>query len=38
MFTADESWIACVDADGRYRGYISQRGITHLLGATYRYS
>ena len=36
MFTADETWLACVDAEGIYRGYITQRGITHLLGATYR--
>ena len=36
MFAADETWLACVDEDGLYRGYITQRGITHLLGATYR--
>jgi len=36
MFTNDQSWLACVDGDGMYRGYITQRGITHLLGATYR--
>ncbi|MFT0860464.1 ABC transporter ATP-binding protein [Ancylobacter sp. G4_0304] len=36
MFSNDQSWLACVDADGLYEGYITQRGITHLLGATYR--
>ncbi|MEO8716433.1 MAG: ATP-binding cassette domain-containing protein, partial [Acetobacteraceae bacterium] len=36
MFTHDVTWLACVDADGFYKGYITQRGITHLLGAAYR--
>ncbi len=36
MFTHDLTWLACVDDDGFYRGYITQRSITHLLGATYR--
>ncbi len=36
MFTHDVTWLACVDADGFYKGYITQRAITHLLGATYR--
>ncbi len=36
MFRHDVTWIACVDGDGLYKGYITQRGITHLLGATYR--
>ncbi|MCK7616189.1 ABC transporter ATP-binding protein [Roseibium sediminicola] len=36
MFSADETWLACVDDDGNYKGYITQRGITHILGATYR--
>jgi len=36
MFTHDVTWLACVDDDGFYKGYITQRGITHLLGATYR--
>ena len=36
MFRHDVTWIACVDGDGFYKGYITQRGITHLLGATYR--
>jgi len=36
MFTHDQTWLACVDEDGFYKGYVTQRGITHLLGATYR--
>jgi osmoprotectant transport system ATP-binding protein len=36
MFTHDVTWLACVDADGFYQGYVTQRGITHVLGATYR--
>ena len=36
MFTHDVTWLACIDADGFYKGYITQRGITHLLGAAYR--
>jgi len=36
MFTHDVTWLACVDGDGLYKGYITQRGITPLLGATYR--
>ena len=36
MFMHDVSWLACVDADGAFRGYLTQRGITHLLGETYR--
>ena len=36
MFTHDVTWLACVDDDGFYKGYVTQRGITHLLGATYR--
>jgi osmoprotectant transport system ATP-binding protein len=35
MFEHDVTWLACVDADGFYKGYVTQRGITHLLGATY---
>lgn len=35
MFEHDVTWLACVDEDGFYKGYITQRGITHLLGATY---
>ncbi len=36
MFMHDEASLACVDSDGIYKGYVTQRGITHLLGATYR--
>ncbi|MDX1654056.1 MAG: ABC transporter ATP-binding protein [Candidatus Competibacteraceae bacterium] len=36
MFTHDTTWLPCVDDDGFYKGYISQAGITHLLGETYR--
>ena len=36
MFTHDETSLACVDSDGIYKGYVTQRGITHILGATYR--
>ena len=36
MFMHDEASLPCVDDDGIYRGYITQRGITHILGATYR--
>ena len=35
MFTWDTTWLPCTDDDGTLRGYISQRGITHYLGATY---
>jgi osmoprotectant transport system ATP-binding protein len=36
MFTHGVTWLACVDDDGLYRGYVTQRGITRLLGATHR--
>jgi osmoprotectant transport system ATP-binding protein len=36
MFTHDVTWLACVDDDGLYKGYVTQRGITHVLGANYR--
>jgi osmoprotectant transport system permease protein len=36
MFTHGVTWLACVDDDGFYKGYVTQRGITQLLGATYR--
>jgi osmoprotectant transport system ATP-binding protein len=35
MFQHDVTWLACVDDEGFYKGYVTQRGITHLLGATY---
>ena len=36
MFMHDETSLPVVDDDGTYVGYITQRGITHMLGATYR--
>lgn len=36
MFTHDSTWMPCVDNDGRLVGQITQRGITHYLGATYQ--
>jgi osmoprotectant transport system ATP-binding protein len=36
MFRHETTWLACVDDDGFYKGYVTQRGITHALGATYR--
>ena len=35
MFTHGVTWLACVDDDGFYKGYVTQRSITQLLGATY---
>ncbi len=36
MFTHDLTWMPVVDDDGFYKGYLTQPGITHLLGETYR--
>ncbi|MCD6033764.1 MAG: transporter ATP-binding protein, partial [Thermomicrobiales bacterium] len=36
MFSHGATWLACVDDDGFYKGYVTQRGITQLLGTTYR--
>ncbi|MCW2241654.1 ABC transporter ATP-binding protein [Azospirillum canadense] len=36
MFTHDAEWLPCVDEAGIFRGQITQRGITHRLGDTYR--
>jgi osmoprotectant transport system ATP-binding protein len=36
MFAHDITWLAVVDDEGRYRGCVTQTGITHLLGETYR--
>ena len=33
MFTHDVTWLACVDDDGFYKGYVTQRGITSALGS-----
>ena len=35
MFQHDVTWLACVDDDGFYKGWVSQRTITHHLGAAY---
>ena len=29
-------WLACVGRDGAFVGYVTQRGITRLLGETYK--
>ena len=36
MFMYDIPWLTCVDSDGLYAGVVTQRGITRLLGNTYR--
>jgi osmoprotectant transport system ATP-binding protein len=36
MFRHDVTWLACVDDDGFFKGYVTLRGITHLLGEAYR--
>jgi len=36
MFAHDMTWVPCVDEQGRLRGQITQRAITHHLGARYR--
>ena len=36
IFTHGVTWLACIDDDGFYKGYVSQRSITHALGAPYR--
>ena len=36
MFRHDVTWLACVDDDGFFKGSITQRAISHALGATYR--
>src|SRR5206468_6536876 len=36
MFMHDTRWLACVDSNGVFAGFITQRGITRLLGETYR--
>jgi len=38
MFAHDMTWLPVVDGDGRFYGCITQSGITHLLGETYRSS
>ncbi len=36
MFMYDVPWLTCVDSEGLYAGVVTQRGITRLLGETYR--
>jgi len=36
MFMHDVRWLACVDGNGAFAGFVTQRGITRLLGRTYR--
>ncbi len=36
MFMYDVPWLTCVDADGVFAGVITQRGVTRLLGETYK--
>ena len=36
MFRHDVSWLACVDEDGMFVGYVTLRGMTRLLSETYR--
>ncbi len=35
MFRHDVTWLACVDNDGLFQGYVTLRGITHLLAQAY---
>jgi hypothetical protein len=32
----DVPWLTCVDHDGIFAGVVTQRGVTRLLGETYR--
>jgi len=36
MFRYDVSWLACVDDDGFFKGYVTHNSIGHVLGASYR--
>lgn len=38
MFTHDATWLPCVSENGKLMGVVTQRGITHHLGATYKTS
>lgn len=38
MFTHDATWLACIDSEGVLQGFVTQRGITRHLGATYKVS
>jgi osmoprotectant transport system ATP-binding protein len=35
MFRHDVLWLACVDNDGLFKGYVTLRDITHLLAEAY---
>ncbi|WP_151705622.1 ABC transporter ATP-binding protein [Nitrincola alkalilacustris] len=35
MFNHDTTWLPCTDSTGRFVGQVTQRGVTHYLGATY---
>jgi osmoprotectant transport system ATP-binding protein len=30
------SWLACVDEDGMFKGYVTLRGVRSQLAETYR--
>ncbi|MCL6270793.1 ABC transporter ATP-binding protein [Sansalvadorimonas sp. 2012CJ34-2] len=36
LYRVDASWLPVVDGEGYLQGVITQRGITHHVGATYR--
>jgi osmoprotectant transport system ATP-binding protein len=36
MFMHDTGWLACVDEAGNFAGFVTRKGITRLLGKTYR--
>jgi osmoprotectant transport system ATP-binding protein len=36
MFTHNLTWLAVVDEAGAFKGYVTQTGITQLLGKTYQ--
>ncbi|MDC0739526.1 ABC transporter ATP-binding protein [Cognatishimia sp. SS12] len=36
MFRHDSTWLAVVDDDGFFKGSVTQRAVSHALGATYR--
>ena len=36
MFRHDMSWLACVDEDGMFKGYVTLRGVRSQLAETYR--
>ncbi|WP_173088642.1 ABC transporter ATP-binding protein [Devosia sp. 1635] len=36
MFRHDVSWLACIDDDGIFKGYVTLRSITRMLSEAYR--